>query len=193
MGGAPGASRVELRYAHDASIRIDSEARTVSSGQALAMQPASLRNGLRHQHPHLADAPAYRIKAGAHALRRAVMSQLVVVAYDADDRVIDATEVQTAGILDMLFAYNGELGSTLDGRGVSFKLWAPTAQRVRLHVFDASKRLLPGYPKPMQGGSASGAWKVRVRWIGSTTSTKSPPTDPAPAGSRRRWSATPTP
>ena len=117
------------------------------------------------------------------------MSQLVVVAYDADDRVIDATEVQTAGILDMLFAYNGELGSTLDGRGVSFKLWAPTAQRVRLHVFDASKRLLPGYPKPMRGGSASGAWKVRVRWIGSTTSTKSPPTDPAPAGSRRRWSA----
>ena len=56
VGGAPGASRVELRYAHDASIRIDSEARTVSGGQALAMQPASLRNGLRRQHPHLADA-----------------------------------------------------------------------------------------------------------------------------------------
>ncbi|MDH0425590.1 pullulanase-type alpha-1,6-glucosidase [Stutzerimonas stutzeri] len=158
VGGAPGASRVELRYAHDASIRIDSEARTVSGGQALAMQPASLRNGLRRQHPHLADAPAYRIKAGAHALRRAVMSQLLVVAYDADDRVIDATEVQTAGILDMLFAYNGELGATLDGRGVSFKLWAPTAQRVRLHVFDASKRLLPGYPKPMR--ERLGVWSL---------------------------------
>lgn len=158
VGGAPGASRLELRYASDASIRIDSEARTVSGGQTLAMQPSSLRNGLRRRHPHLAEAPAYRITAGAHDLRRAVMSQLVVIAYDADDRVIDATEVQTAGILDMLFAYNGELGATLDARGVSFKLWAPTAQRVRLHVFDAAKQLLPGYPKSMR--ERLGVWSL---------------------------------
>lgn len=158
VGGAPGASHVELRYASDASIRIDGEALTVSGGQSLAMQPSSLRTGLRRQHPHLADAPAYRIKAGAHDLRRAVMSQLVVIAYDADGRIIDATEVQTAGILDMLFAYNGKLGATLDARGVSFKLWAPTAQQVRLHVFDASKRLLPGYPKPMR--ERLGVWSL---------------------------------
>ncbi|WP_313475106.1 pullulanase-type alpha-1,6-glucosidase [Stutzerimonas kunmingensis] len=158
VGGAPGASRVELRYAHDASIRVDGEARTVSGGQPLAMQPSSLRNGLKRQHPHLADASAYRITAGVKGIRRAVMSQLVVIAYDADDRVIDATEVQTAGILDMLFAYNGELGATLDARGVSFKLWAPTAQRVRLHVFDASKRLLPGYPKSMR--ERLGVWSL---------------------------------
>lgn len=159
VGGAPGATRVELRYASDASIRIDSETRTVRGGQALGLQPSSLRNGLRRQHPHLADASAYRVKAGAHDLRRAVMSQLVVVAYDADGRVIDATEVQTAGILDMLFAYDGELGATLDAKGVSFKLWAPTAQRVRLHVFDATKRLLPGYPKVMQ--ERLGVWSLK--------------------------------
>ena len=158
VNGAPGASRLELRYASDASIRIDGEARTVSGGQSLVLQPSALRNGLKRQHPHLANAPAYRITAGARDIRRAVMSQLVVVAYDADDRVIDATEVQAAGILDMLFAYNGELGATLAAKGVSFKLWAPTAQRVRLHVFDAAKRLLPGYPKLMQ--ERLGVWSL---------------------------------
>ncbi len=74
VGGAPGASRLELRYASDASIRIDSEARAVSGGQPLAMQPSSLRDGLRRQHPHLVDAPAYRITAGVKDIRRAVMS-----------------------------------------------------------------------------------------------------------------------
>src|SRR3546814_12196455 len=136
----------------DASVGIDSEARTVNGGEARAMQPSNLRDGLKRRHPHLADAPAYRITAGVHDLRRAVMSQLEVIAYDADDRVIDATEVLTAGILDMQFAYHGELGAPLDARGLSLQLWAPTAQRVSLHPFDAATRLLPGYPKPMRDG-----------------------------------------
>ena len=158
VGGAPGASRVELRHASDASIRIDGEARTVNGGRALALQPSTLRDGLKREHPHLADAPAYRLDANARDLRRAVTSQLVVVAYDGNDRVIDATEVQTAGVLDRLFAYNGALGATLDAKGVSFKLWAPTAQRVRLHVFNADKRLLPGYPKVMR--ERLGVWSL---------------------------------
>jgi len=149
VDGAPAASRLELRYSTDASIRIDGETRTVSGGTVLALRPATLREGLKRQHPHLAEAQAFRFVAGAQALRRAVMSQLVVVAYDAQQQVIDATEVQTAGVLDQLFAYNGDLGARVDGNGVSFKLWAPTAQRVRLHAFDAAKRLLPGYPKTM--------------------------------------------
>lgn len=157
-GGASDASRVELRYSTNASIRIDGEARTVSGGTALALSPAAMREGLKRQHPHLSDAPAFRLESAARDLRRAVMSQLVVVAYDAQDRVIDATEVQTAGILDLLFGYNGDLGARVDERGVSFKLWAPTAQRVRLHVFDASKNLLPGYPKVMR--ERLGVWSL---------------------------------
>jgi pullulanase len=158
VGGAAQASRLELRYSSNASIRIDGEARSVSGGTALELRQTALRDGLKKKHPHLAEAPAFSIAAGARELRRAVMSQLVVVAYDAEDQVIDATEVQTAGLLDMLFAYNGELGAKVEARGVSFKLWAPTAQRVRLHVFDEAKRLLPGYPKVMR--ERLGVWSL---------------------------------
>ncbi|WP_222911052.1 pullulanase-type alpha-1,6-glucosidase [Pseudomonas sp. DNDY-54] len=158
VGGAPGASRLELRYSKNASIRLDGEARTVSGGTALELRTGTLREGLKRQYPHLADASAFNLSAGAHELRRAVVSQLVVVAYDAEDRVIDATEVQTAGLLDMLFAYNGELGAHVDARRVAFKLWAPTAQRVRLHVFDEAKRLLSGYPKVMR--ERLGVWSL---------------------------------
>lgn len=158
VDGAPDASRIELRYSTSADIRIDSETRTVRGGTALALQPATLRDGLKRQHPHLAEAPAFHLSAHARDLRRAVMSQLVVVTYDDDDKVLDATEVQTAGILDLLFAYNGELGARVDARGVSFTLWAPTAQRVRLHVFDEAKRLLPGYPKIMR--ERLGVWSL---------------------------------
>lgn len=158
VDGMPGASRVELRYSPDASIRIDGDARTVSGGTVLPLRPGALREGLKRTHPHLASAAAFTVAAGARDLRRAVMSQLVVVAYDADDQVIDATQVQTAGILDMLFAYEGALGAKVGPRGVAFKLWAPTAQRVRLHVFDADKRLLPGYPKVMH--ERLGVWTL---------------------------------
>lgn len=158
VDGAAQASRLELRYSSDASIRIDGETRTVTGGTALELRQTALRDGLKKQHPHLAEASAFGIAAGARELRRAVMSQLVVIAYDAEDRIIDATEVQTAGLLDLLFAYNGELGAKVDARGVSFKLWAPTAQRVRLHVFDEAKRLLPGYPKTMS--ERLGVWRL---------------------------------
>ncbi|MGA6096398.1 pullulanase-type alpha-1,6-glucosidase [Stutzerimonas marianensis] len=157
-GGSAGASRLELRHSLDARIRVDGQAGTVSGGQILPLQPTTLRRGLKRRHPHLAEAPAFRVRAAARTLRRAVMGQLVVIAYDAQDRVIDATQVQTAGLLDQLFAYSGPLGAAVEASGVSFRLWAPTAQRVRLHAFDANKRLLPGYPKVMH--ERLGVWRL---------------------------------
>ena len=38
--------------------------------------------------------------------------------------------VQTPGVLDDLFWYNGPLGVWVDARGVKVALWAPTAHQV---------------------------------------------------------------
>jgi 1,4-alpha-glucan branching enzyme len=36
------------------------------------------------------------------------------------------------GVLDQLFFYEGPLGAQLSNQGVHLRVWAPTAQQVRL-------------------------------------------------------------
>ncbi len=44
--------------------------------------------------------------------------------------VLDFSGVQTPGVLDDLFFYEGALGAHLGPQGVNISLWAPTAQQV---------------------------------------------------------------
>ena len=46
---------------------------------------------------------------------------------------MDASGVQTCGVLDDLFSYDGPLGVLFTSEGVKLLLWAPTAQ-VIFHV-----------------------------------------------------------
>ena len=51
-----------------------------------------------------------------------------------------ATQVQTAWAIDALYAYTGPLGVAFDTPNTpTVRLWAPTAQAVKLHVADATK------------------------------------------------------
>ncbi|WP_332825231.1 pullulanase-type alpha-1,6-glucosidase [Ramlibacter sp.] len=156
LHGGSDAARLELRYAPAADIRIDGEQRSVSGGRAIALQPGSLGDELKARFPHLAEQPAYQLEADAETLRAALKSQLLLLAYDRDNRLISATQVQTPGVLDALYTYKGRLGAEVDAQGVRFRLWAPTAQRVRLHAFDRHKRLLPGFPADMR--ERHGVW-----------------------------------
>ena len=44
--------------------------------------------------------------------------------------VLDFSGVQTPGVLDDLFFYEGLLGAHVGPEGVAISLWAPTAQQV---------------------------------------------------------------
>ena len=65
-------------------------------------------------------------------------SQLVIAITDINNNLIDATQLQTYGVLDDLYTYTG------NDLGVSFskekepvlKLWAPTANSVKVHIFN---------------------------------------------------------
>nr|WP_298147300.1 pullulanase-type alpha-1,6-glucosidase [uncultured Pseudomonas sp.] len=156
LHGGSDAARLELRYSQQADIHIDGETRSVSGGQTIVLQPGSLSDALKARFPHLAAQPAYHLEPTAETLRAALKSQLLLLAYDAADKLIAATQVQTPGVLDTLYAYRGKLGALVDANRVRFRLWAPTAQRVRLHVFDRNKRLLPGFPAQMR--ERHGVW-----------------------------------
>ncbi len=156
LHGGSDAARLELRYSAQADIVIDGENRSVSGGQAIALQAGSLSDALKTRFPHLAEQPAYHLEPSAETLRAALKSQLLLLAYDADNKLSAATQVQTPGVLDALYAYRGKLGALVDDRRVRFRLWTPSAQRVRLHAFDRDKRLLPDFPAPMR--ERHGVW-----------------------------------
>jgi pullulanase len=74
-------------------------------------------------------------------LRDLHASQLVLVQEDAAGKVQNATTAQVAGALDELFAEAAEeddLGVDANRRRAKFKLWAPTAQRVSLCLYDSA-------------------------------------------------------
>ncbi len=65
--------------------------------------------------------------------------QIVVVQEDAMGKVQNAAATQTAGALDDLYAAAAnvtDLGATVSGGSTSFKLWAPSAQKVSVFTYD---------------------------------------------------------
>ncbi len=89
---------------------------------------------------YLATGPVLALRADALAgMKARHTQQLVLVKEDADGKVIDATNVQLAGALDDLYRAAGEsenLGATVSAKGTQFQLWAPTAQRTAVCLYD---------------------------------------------------------
>ena len=66
---------------------------------------------------------------------------IVVIAWIGHGAPTDATGIQMAGVLDDLFAYDGPLGADAMRDGVTFNLWAPTAQVLYTRNLNILKRL----------------------------------------------------
>ncbi|MGZ3770392.1 MAG: alpha-1,6-glucosidase domain-containing protein [Bdellovibrio sp.] len=65
-----------------------------------------------------------------------IQKPLKIVASNNNRTILDSTGVQLSGILDQLYFYgDDDLGGACSDSGCSLKLWAPTAQNIRLHIF----------------------------------------------------------
>ena len=88
--------------------------------------------------------------------------KLLAIAYGADDAVLAATYVQSPRILDALYtsasddANEQALGVVYDANSITSKVWAPTAQQVKLKIYDANKALQS--TEEMSFDSATGIW-----------------------------------
>jgi pullulanase len=94
------------------------------------------------------------------ALDAALTSQLVLVQEDATGNVLGATTAQLPGLLDDRFAAAAGtrgLGVTLGHGRDTFKLWAPTAQRVTLCTYAANGRASVA-STAMTRDAATGVW-----------------------------------
>jgi pullulanase len=98
-------------------------------------------------------------------LRELHRGQLLLVQQDDKGRVLRASAVQAAGALDALYAAAedvNDLGATPRARQTTFKLWAPTAQRVALCIYPRGEGKAVSM-LPMQRDANTGVWSARVR------------------------------
>jgi len=150
-------NRVELRYDDRAAININPNNEKLMGGKVISLSPTTLSSALKDQFPHLKDWHAYEVNADTATIRQALKGQLVAAAYTSSDDLRLATQVQIPGVLDDLYAYDGTLGARINGAVTDFAVWAPTAQNMRLHVFNADGTLISGYPVDMAHNN--GVWE----------------------------------
>lgn len=151
-----GAETFRLYHAPDGGLAATGEG--VSGGEYVSLTAGTLPADLAAQYPHLAGYEALRVPAVAAG--DLLTGQLVVAAYDANGRLVDATGVQLPGVLDDLYAgAAGErLGPGWEHGRPSLALWAPTARRVDLLLDPAG----PARERSVaMWRDANGVWHVR--------------------------------
>jgi len=158
-----------FRLYHSATGGITSGDAGVAGGQSIALtvDPSGLSAGVLAKFPALAGALALKISsADLASVPSLVREQLVVARFDGSNSLLDATALQTPGVLDDLYAYNGRLGALLSDDGLRFKVWAPTAHSAKLHVYDTAtgpdSAILP-----MSFNPRTGVWRAtgKPSWV----------------------------
>ncbi|MFB6634007.1 pullulanase-type alpha-1,6-glucosidase [Streptomyces sp. NPDC056362] len=152
---ATDATSQQLVYAKDGGITVTDGALN-TEGQWLRLTPATLTDAQKAKHPHLKDYPAFTVDPrDTDRARDSLRGQLIATQRAANGALLAATGVQTAGVLDDLYAAKAtkaDLGPTFRKSGTTLSLWAPTARTVALE--------LDGRTVPMRRDDASGVWSV---------------------------------
>ncbi|MCW8092652.1 pullulanase-type alpha-1,6-glucosidase [Alteromonas sp. ASW11-130] len=129
------ATQFRLYHASNATIKVEDGQVTGADGYVNLQFMRNLPANLQDQSPHLAAWNGFALDgSNAEAL---IKTQLVVVAMDDANNLMQATRVQIARVLDDLYDYKGALGVNYSSGVPTISLWAPTAQSVELVRYDA--------------------------------------------------------
>ncbi|HYH94545.1 MAG TPA: DUF3372 domain-containing protein, partial [Hyalangium sp.] len=155
----PTGATLRLHYQPDGAMRLTDTGIQGGTAFTLEQDPAGLSSALKQRFPHLSDALALKIPAAEQSKVEEILEgQIAVSLTSTTGKVLDATSVQLAGVLDVLYTYTGPLGASFDTEGVpTLRVWAPTARKVSLLVFDSSTAADPSETVTMQAGD-KGVW-----------------------------------
>ncbi len=163
----PSTGSYKMYYAANGNITVD--AAGVFSGSDgsynLSVAAGGLSAAQQSKFPHIKSATALKLSdADAANARARLKGQVVIAQLDSAGKLIQASSIQTAAALDDVYAAsatNAKLGVTFDSNNVpTFKLWAPTAQSVKLNVYanPADATSAPKTTLDMVEDAASGVW-----------------------------------
>ncbi|MFY0665061.1 MAG: pullulanase-type alpha-1,6-glucosidase [Natronospirillum sp.] len=153
------AAEVQLFYSPIARLEVDEVSRVIRGAtDSVTLTWKSMPEAIARQFPHLAHRKAWMVPSRIDT-KQWLKGQLVVGTFDVDGRLETATQVQTPGVIDAVYADRAEqktLGALPFNSGTVFQLWAPTAQRVSLYLYDDDLQLLERYP--LREDPTSGVW-----------------------------------
>ncbi len=111
--------------------------------------------------PHLRGHAAFKLDPDhMPQVAEALKGQLVVTARNGQGQLVGVTGLQIPGVLDDLFAYDGDLGVLYADGVPTVRVWAPTAQSVTLRLYPDAKPATTGTPVPMSWDPTTGVWSV---------------------------------
>ncbi|KOX20191.1 sulfonate ABC transporter ATP-binding protein [Streptomyces sp. NRRL F-6491] len=152
---ATDATSQQLVYAKDGGIAVTGGALN-TEGQWLRLDRATLTDAQKAKYPHLKDHPAFTVDPrDADRIRESLRGQLIATQRAANGALLAATGVQTAGVLDDLYApkaAKAALGPVFGRHGVTLSVWAPTARTVALE--------LDGRTVAMRRDDTTGVWSA---------------------------------
>lgn len=160
---------LKLYYASQAGIQATKGSTEVTGADgsiALTEDASVFTQALQAKLPYLKNwaAQAYKL-ADTSKTESLLKAELRLVSFDADGKVLDVSRVQTAPLVDSLYATDEPLGLLINDNQTDFKLWAPTAQSVKLKIYDANKAEITS--KDLTA-NAKGVWSFSTteNWYG---------------------------
>ncbi|MEZ4658407.1 MAG: pullulanase-type alpha-1,6-glucosidase [Caldilineaceae bacterium] len=165
-------ANVALYYGLDGGMTLQNG--VISGGQSIPLTrvKSGLSREIKAKFPHLAGLSAYQIDAADLAKVRDILKGQMAIVAKQGNVVIHATSLQIPGVLDDLYAYDGPLGPEfaeppLIFAPVTMRLWAPTAQSVKLHLFTSADAETAAQIIEMTP-TAQGVWEAAIEeiWIG---------------------------
>jgi pullulanase len=125
----------------------------------LTADPAGLTSAQLARFPQLKGYAAFHPQfPDATTAAKILKGELIVSGLNSAGQLLYVTQVQTYGVLDDLFYYTGSLGVTFSAGTPTVSVWAPTAQNVKLQLFDAAGQAAPASTVAMT--STNGVWSI---------------------------------
>jgi len=141
----------------------------------IALTKTEVSQKIKDKFPHLSSFEAYKPEISKTQSKQLLKQKLMVVAVNEYQQVQKLSYLQTAVIIDELYTANAEdanevndLGANITEDGVNFRLWAPTAQKVELLLFNEKKLAdgistsVPEATIVMTEDTNTGMWSVQT-------------------------------
>jgi len=130
----------------------------------LTIDTAAINLTVCNKFPHLNDKPKFKIpEKYIDQIPDFLKNQNRVVRFDATENIKDISGLQIPGALDDLYTHNSPLGITWKKDTPELRLWAPTAQDVKLYLYDDPETEHPVSVYPMNYEKQTGIWHISGR------------------------------
>ena len=129
---------VRLQYNPDALIEPNGDG--LLNGEFVNLEKTDLPEDIIQKNNNLRDFQAYKIPDGTNLdLKRILRGEALLLGLGDKNQVKKAARIQTAMLIDELYADKAvrvqDLGATAGSAGVTFKVWAPTAKSLTVHIW----------------------------------------------------------